>query len=44
MTIPDMSDIENATPAVEDPDKLALVHDQAAAKEKAGKEEGEDDD
>ena len=41
-----MSDIENATPAVEEPDALALVRDQAAAKEKAEKEEEEkkDDD
>jgi segregation and condensation protein B len=39
-----MSDIENPTPAVEEPDALALVRDQAAAKEKAGKEEEEKDD
>ena len=30
-----MSDIENATPAVEDPDALALVRDEAAAKDVA---------
>lgn len=45
-----MSDIENATPAVEEPDALALVRDQAAAKEKAeteeedGKKDDDDDD
>lgn len=40
-----MSDIENPTPAVEEPDALALVRDQAAAKEKAEKEEdGKKDD
>ncbi len=39
-----MSDIENPTPAVEEPDALALVRDQAAAKDKAGKEEGEEKD
>jgi segregation and condensation protein B len=39
-----MSDIENATPAVEEPDTLALVPDQAAAKEKAGKDDDDDKD
>ncbi len=41
-----MSDIETPTPAVEEPDALALVRDQTAASEKAEKEEDEkkDDD
>lgn len=41
-----MSDIENPTPAVEEPDALALVRDETAASEKAEKEEDEkkDDD
>lgn len=41
-----MSDIEKPTPAVEEPDALALVRDQAAAEERAGKEQDEkkDDD
>ena len=39
-----MSDIENPTPAVEEPDELALVRDESAAKEQADKEEDEDED
>ena len=39
-----MSDIENPAPAVEEPDNLALVHDQDAAREKAGTDEDDDKD
>jgi segregation and condensation protein B len=39
-----MSDIENPTPAVDEPDAHVLVRDQAAAKEEAEKEEDDDKD